>query len=137
MVLLPAIALASQAPLDDPLVTGVACYIAGLAALTAWESYAVPRLQARSILPDVPLLPGQLTQKEKAVPWILPWTADLPVPPPPYEELGGRFRIGVVDGVGQFLTKEEGEEVRGVREKSEEWSAYYGKTVYVYKLRIL
>ena len=62
------------------LLTGLACYAGGLAALTAWEEFVVPELKLRSILPDVPIAKGQLTVRQRRSPWITPLTADGPVP---------------------------------------------------------
>lgn len=112
-------------------------YVVGISALTAWEEYVVPRLKLHSILPDVPLIPGSLNERERNIEWILPWTADSPVPPPTAQNLkrSGRYIVGTVDNVDQYIVIHDTEPptIRGVCEKSSEWSEHYNETVYIYK----
>ena len=123
--------------LDSPLSTGIAFYITGFLLLTAWENAVVPALQLRSILPDIPLLPGQLTQTEKAVAWITPLTANLQTPPPTKETLKkrGNHMVGSRGDVRQFITLETRDIQKGVCEVSREWSEYYKDTVTIFKER--
>lgn len=122
--------------LDSPLSTGVAFYVTGFLLLTAWESVVVPNLQLRSILPDIPFLPGQFTQKEKAVSWITPLT--LQTPPPTKEMLKkhGSYMVGSRDEVRQFITLETKDIHKGVCEVSREWSEYYKDDVTIFKERV-
>jgi len=124
---------------NSPLVTGLFFYIGGFAFLTIWESFVVPVLQLNSILPDIPLIGGQLTQKEKAVPWITPLTANLQTPPPNNKELKirGKYIIGVQGEVQQFITLEKKDLQKGVYEYSKEWSEYYKDEVFVFKKRAI
>ena len=122
-----------------PLLTGLVLYAGGLIGLTVWESLVVPRLKLNSILPDVPLLPGQFTEAERAVPWKTPWTSDLPIPPPTYKDLKLRkeFMIGKEDNVGQFITNVSlKRQIVGVMESSEEWSEYYHHPISIFKRRL-
>lgn len=122
----------------EPWVVGVGIYVVGLAALTAWEEVVVPSLGLRSITPDAPLGLRQFSREERDVPFLTPWTADLPVPPPPYERLETPFCVGKRGAVKQFIVKSESDdvhEVEGVVEKSEAWTEHYGADVIIYKQR--
>jgi hypothetical protein len=123
---------------ESPAFSGVVCYVTGLLLLTAWENVVVPKLQLKSILPDVPLLPGQLTQKQKSVGWITPLTANLQTPPPLREELQsrGKYLVGCRGDVRQFITLESRPNHKGVSEMSQEWSEYYGVDVTIFKERV-
>jgi hypothetical protein len=121
----------------SPVFTGIVCYVTGLVLLTTWENFVVPSLQLESILPDVPLLPGQLTQKEKSVGWITPLTANSHIPPPLIEDLRsrGKHLVGRRGDVRQFITLEARHTHKGVCEESQEWSDHYGVSVTIYKER--
>ena len=121
----------------QPWLVGVGVYVVGFAALTAWEELVVPTFGLRSITPDAPLGLRQFSREERAVPFLTPWTADLPVPPPPYERLETPFCVGSLGGVQQFIAKTEAEihEVEGVVEKSQAWTEHYGADVIIYKQR--
>ena len=129
---------ASLAPSPDveSLVVGVGVYLVGFAVLTAWKNSWRP---ASAWAPGTARARGrrQLTKKQRKVPFLTPWTADLPVPPPPYERLQEPFRVGKRDGVKQMIVKSDGEihAVDGVVEKSDAWSEYYGADVVIYKER--
>lgn len=136
---LPQLSLPEFPPTSDvePWVVGVGIYVVGLAALTAWEEVVVPSLGLRSITPEAPLGLRQFSRRERDVPFLTPWTADLPVPPPPYERLETPFCIGSRGAVQQFIVKSESEihEVEGVVEKSRAWTEHYGADVIIYKQR--
>jgi hypothetical protein len=123
---------------NSPLFTGIVFYVVGFAALTAWENIVVPTLQLNSILPDIPLRPGELTQQEKAVEWLTPYTASLQTPPPDKEDLKtrGKHPLGKRGDVRQFITLETKEIRKGVCEVSPEWSEYYDDEVTIFKDRI-
>ena len=112
--------------------TGAACYAGGLVLLTLWESLAVPRLKLRGLLPDVPAVPGALSEADKAARWIEPLTAESFVPLPTLEELQSRGShvVGRSPTVLQSIYVRSGERgertVAGVEEVSEAWSAHYG-----------
>lgn len=118
----------------DPLLFGVVVYAGSFAALSLWETFVVPRFNLDSTLPET----GSLTRSEKEVPFVTPWTADLPVPPPPYERLDTPFRVAKRGDVGQFIvsapdgcpTKD------GVAELNEEWTKYYGDPVLIFKRKL-
>ena len=120
-----------------PLTTGIACYAVGFLALSAWEHWAVPYFKLHSILPDVPLLPGQLTEQERLVAFITPYTSRLSTPPPTLDELRkrGDYMVGAVEDVCQFITCESHPHIRGVSAPSPEWSSYYGTDVTIFKKR--
>ena len=126
--------------MDSELAWGVVFYASGLIFLTLWEELVVPRLKLRSILPDIPLLPNQLSEAERSTSWILPWTANLPVPPPAYDELSSmdKFRVGRVNNVAQYITVHTPDRfITGVIEKSSEWSQFYkNETIIILKERI-
>ena len=127
-------AAADAAPAMDSgsLLTGIACYAGGLAALTAWEEFVVPELKLRSIVPDVPIVKGQLTVKQKRSPWITPLTADGAVPA--LDDLRkGDVRVGQRNGVAQYLTLDDLRRLSGVQEPSELWSEVYKVPVTMYK----
>lgn len=117
--------------------TGAACYLGSLALLTAWESVAVPRLKLNGILPDVPILPGQLTERELRLPWILPITADQSIPLPDIDSLRDKERhhVGKIEKVSQVISipSERTSIIKGKREVSEEWSSYYGTLICIEK----
>lgn len=126
--------------LSPTLMTGLVCYLGGFATLTAWEQFVVPQLKLKSILPDVPLLPNQLTEAQKHTPWITPLTCDAMVPPPTLETLRGRGKhwVGVVLNANQFITTKSTSEVHTEEPHclcatSEEWSEYYDCDVTIYK----
>lgn len=123
-----------------PFVTGVVCYVGGFVALAAWERWAVPALQLRSSLPDAPLLAGDVSEAERAVPFVTPWTADLPVPPPPYDELACRpdFRVASRGAVGQYIKAGAPPAERpGLVEASQSWERYYGdRPITIFKRRV-
>ena len=125
----------------SPFTTAISVYVVGLILLTAYEELVVPSLKLKSILPDVPLLPGSFTEKEKAVPWITPWTADLVVPPPVFEDLQTlpKYRIGRQGDITQFITARKLQTiVPGVKEVSPEWTAFYNSSeIYIFKERVL
>lgn len=136
---LPQLSLPEFPPTSDvePWVVGVGIYVVGLAALTAWEEVVVPSLGLRSITPEAPLGLRQFSRAERDVPFLTPWTADLPVPPPPYERLERPFCVGSRGAVHQFIAKTEADiqEVEGVVEKSQAWTEHYGADVIIYKQR--
>lgn len=114
------------------LLTGLACYAGGLAALTAWEEFVVPELKLRSILPDVPITEGQLTVRQKRSSWITPLTADGAVPV--LDELrDGDVRVGRRDGIAQYITLDKLPPRPNVQEESEAWSEVYKVPVVIYK----
>lgn len=121
----------------SPLTTGVVLYLGGFLLLTAWERFAVPALKLNSILPDVPLLPGDLREQEKRIPWITPATLRTSVPPPTKDELRKRrsFFVGNTDTLSQFITLESRDLFPGACERSPEWSEYYEEDVCIYKVR--
>lgn len=122
----------------EPWVVGVGIYVVGFAALTAWEEVVAPTFGLHSITPDAPLGLRQFSREERAVPFLTPWTADLPVPPPPYERLEAPFCVGRRGAVKQFIVKGEADdfqEVEGVVEKSQAWTEHYGADVTIYKRR--
>ena len=125
----------------SPFTTAISVYVVGLILLTAYEEFAVPFLKLNSILPDVPLLPGSFTEKEKAVQWITPWTADFVVPPPVFEDLKAltKYRIGRQGDITQFITARKLQTiVPGVKEVSPEWTAFYNSSeIYIFKQRVL
>lgn len=127
--------VASAAPPSGALLTGLVCYVGGLAALTAWEELVVPTLKLRSILPDVPLVDGQLTVRQKEAPWITPLTADGAVPT--LDALrAGDVRVGRREGVAQYLALDAATalpRVPKVQEPSAAWSEVYGVPVTIYK----
>ena len=119
-----------------PLFTGFLFYAIGFILLTYWEENVVPFLKLKSILPDIPLVEGQLTAKQTKTAWIIPLTADNRIPLPTLDELDkkGKHRIGVSDGVVQFITaKSLTFRKAGVQEISEEWSEYYNAPIIVFK----
>lgn len=117
-----------------PLGTGVACYLAGLATLSIWEEVVVPALKLRSILPDVPSVTGQLTERQRNARWITPLTADQRLPLPSLDRLRDRdHRVGSQEGVSQHITVCRLRHVRGLQERSDEWSRFYGTDICVYK----
>jgi hypothetical protein len=118
----------------DPgaLVTGLACYAGGLVALTAWEAFVVPELKLRSILPDVPLVKGQLTVRQVRSPWITPLTADGAIPI--LDDLHkDDVRVGRRDGVAQYVTLRDLPHRPGAQELSTAWSQLYKRRVMIYK----
>ena len=123
--------------IDSPLATGIVFYVSGLIFLSAWEKWVVPSLKLNSILPDVPLLPEQLNEKERKVKFITPLTSSMSVPPPSLENLRerGKYIVGHVDDVNQFITCESRSHVDGVCESSLEGSAYYGTEITIFKER--
>ncbi len=127
--------------MDSELAWGVAFYASGLILLTLWEERVVPRLKLRSILPDIPLLPNELSEAERSTSWILPWTANLPVPPPVYDKLSSmdKFRVGRVNNVAQYITVHTPDHfVTGVVEESLEWSQFYSnQTIIIFKERVV
>lgn len=128
----------ANADLPSPLTTGIACYAIGLIALSAWEKWAVPSLKLNSILPDMPLLPGQLSEAEKRVAFITPCTSSMSTPPPTLEDLRtrGKYLVGRVDDMHQFISCATRPHVNGVSIRSPEWSAYYDADVTIYKARM-
>lgn len=122
---------------STPVTTGVFCYAIGIIALSAWEKWAVPSLKLNSILPDIPLLPGQFTEQERAVKFITPLTSCMSTPPPTLEDLHtrGKYLVGSVGEVNQFITCGSRSHIDGVSMCSSEWSAYYDAEVSIYKER--
>ena len=128
--------MVADVDLHSPLVTGIIFYVTGYAALSVWEEFVVPQLKLRSILPDVPLVDGQLTEKERTEPWITPLTADQTLPLPTLEMLRTKdhHRIGRREGVTQYITTDEKlTRIRGVQEEVEAWNDFYGVPITVYK----
>lgn len=122
----------------SPLVTGITFYVVGFAALTAWENIVVPKLKLNSILPDVPLLPGEFTQKEIAERWITPEMADSSLPPPSLEQLKERKKhfVGKSVNIRQFISCEKCGPLRpGIVDVSAEWTRYYEEEIFIYKER--
>lgn len=122
---------------SSPALFGAAVYVSSFAALTAWEAMAVPWLKRRGVMPDVPMLPGMLTEGEKMVPFATPLTA-IPYPPlPSLEELqdGRRHLVHTSGRVTQHIYTMSGDvSLRDeVREVSDEFSAYYGEDVVIEK----
>jgi hypothetical protein len=112
---------------------GLATYGVTLAGLVAWEQAAAPRLKRRGILPDVPTVPGLLTEEERAAPFLTPLTCDRHVPPPTVEELRerGRHPIGTQGRVTQYIAVDDDAAHRpgvGTCEISHEWTTYYAGT---------
>lgn len=111
----------------------------GMGALMWWDATVVPELKRRSILPDIPLVPGQLTEREKAQPWLTPLTMSRDVYIPTLDRLRTEhpYYIGDRDGVRQYMTAHDVDsckKIPGVQEVSEEWSKLYGGTpVVVFK----
>jgi hypothetical protein len=120
-----------------PFTTAVACYAFGIIALSAWEKWVVPSLKLNSILPDIPLLPGQFTEQERSVKFITPLTSSMSTPPPTLQDLHerGKYLVGSVDEVNQFITCESLSHIEGVSICSSEWSVYYDAEVAIYKER--
>ena len=122
---------------SSPLFTGIVCYAMGLTLLNVWETMIVPALQLRSILPDVPLIPGQFTQAEKSQSWITPLTANTQTPPKETLKERGRHVVGSYGTVRQLITLDTSHVTQtGVREVSPEWSEYYDDTVVIFKERM-
>ena len=91
-----------------------------------------------SILPDVPLLFGEFTQKEIAEAWISPQMADSSVSPPSLEQLKERKKhmVGKSITIRQFITCDNHQGLRsGVVEVSKEWTDYYDEEIVIYKER--
>lgn len=142
--------VATQFPtelIDTPMATatdievGLSVYGASLVALTAWESLAVPRLKRRGLFPDVPTLPGMLSEKEKMEPFVTPLTADRYVPPPALEQLKTmpRYLVGQRGRVAHFITADTDglTVVPNVCEVSEAWSDFYGVPIGIMKAVVL
>lgn len=135
---LPApVAQAIQHFTPTPFTTGLACYAFGIIALSAWEKWVVPSLKLNSILPDIPLLPGQLTEQERCVNFITPFTASTSTPSPTLQDLHerGKYLVGSVGEVNQFITCESLSHIEGVSIRSPEWSVYYDAEIAIYKER--
>lgn len=110
--------LAAADPFADPVFTGAAAadcstppvlscllfYFVGMAALTAWDEWALPRLQQRGIMPKIPGEYDRTKDLEPLQPirWLTPLTADRAVPLP-VEIDDACVRIGTVDGAHQFI----------------------------------
>lgn len=119
----------------DPAVTAIAFYAFGVVALGVWESIVVPWLGAATSLPSKP---RRLSRSDRDDAWIVPWTADLPVPPPDYATLCalGSFKVGACGAVDQLITARHLDAVRSTtRAVSPEWSDYYGRKIVIYKVR--
>ena len=119
--------------------TGMACYVSGMIGLAAWEYAAVPRLKRHGILPDVPLIDGDLAEHQKDLKWMTPLTCDDKLPLPTLEELTKRrtHRIGCIGGVYQIISVDPPfcyPRVR-VAERSHVWSTHYNQTIYIFKVR--
>ena len=126
---------------QSPIATGLLLYILAIGGLNAWEAYAVPLLKLKKILPDVPTAPGQLTEEQKAVPWITLLTADQRLPLPDKDAIlvqDSVHQIGSSKGIPQFVTATEANtnplpRFRGVQEPSDEWSAHYNTSIVIFK----
>lgn len=118
-----------------PLFTGLVFYVTTMCFLYFWETVAVPVLKLKSIIPDVPLVKGQLTEKEKHAKWITPLTADRRIPIPDIEDIEKKQQhmIGILDGIPQYITSEPLKTYKGVQEQSTDWSEYFGKPTFIYK----
>lgn len=119
----------------EPLAVGLVLYLVGWTALTAWEEHGVPFLKRQFPMLDIPYVKGQLTLRQKDVPWITPLLFSGPVPPPTLDALLEKrhFCIGHRQGMAQFITFESRDALPGVCERSEEWSDWYGADVMVFK----
>lgn len=119
----------------DSFFTGLCFYLVTLASLVAWETWVVPVLKSRSILPDIPLVEGQLTEEQKRQPWIVPLTSDQSLPLPTWNTLveKRRHRIGRCEGVTQYIVPDELPTIDGVQKVSSEWSTHYDHCVSVLK----
>lgn len=116
--------------------TGILFYAISFAALTAYEAFAVPQLKLHGIIPDVPLIAGMLTEREKQAPMITPITADMSVPPPDIRAIrSSPHRVGAREGVPQFIAVPEiAPPLRpSACEKSEEWTDFYGEPICIFK----
>jgi hypothetical protein len=121
---------------DSPsLRAGALCYAGSLCALLAWEAWAVPPLKRVGVLPDVPSVPGALSERQRAQAFVVPLTADQSLPLPTWDALvaEGRHRVGRVGGVTHYILPGDVPAIRGVQEPSEPWSAHYGARVSVLK----
>lgn len=123
--------------ISDDLVFGAACYVGSFALLSAWEGVVVPRLKLRGIIPDVPILPGALSERERAARWIVPLTSDRRVPLPDLETLRtqGHHCVGKAEGVPQLisLATPDARESPGVRVVHSDWSDFYETPILLYK----
>lgn len=134
MFLTYAYLLAFILPISDSVVVGIACYVCGFVALSAWEAAVVPELKVRAILPDVPREKGMLTEAQMRVPWIQPLTAERI---PRLEDLRMEdIRVGSRMTIAQYISLDTSlATIRGLQVVSPEWSALYNTSVIVYKKR--
>lgn len=118
---------------ESPLFTGILFYVSTLLALTLWEEFVVPMLKRSGTLPDIPLVDGQLTETEKAYPFITPQTTSQNVPMLSEFEALDRFFVGSREGVPQYITLKALRTLRGLQTESKEWSIHYDTPVFIYK----
>lgn len=117
---------------------GMVCYLGGLAGLTLWEDRVAPRLKKQGIIPDVPLIEGDITEAQRDLKWMTPLTCDQHLPLPSLEMLRekGVHRIGSIGGIHQMITLAPPKTYPLQVTTSPEWSSHYNTTVYIYKQRI-
>lgn len=118
---------------------GLTVYAVGMGSLFLWETFAVPGLKVRGIIPDEPLVPGALTEREKRAPWIKPLTYNSAAPVPSEDDLASKEHhyVGTQEWVPQYITFRDTARIQaGVCEKSDEWSDLYGKDVYIFKRKV-
>lgn len=126
----------------DPNLEAAVLYGGGIASLVWWERAVVPILKRRGIVPDVPLVRGALTERQKDLRWITPLTCDNQVPPPALEDLRTRkrgHRVGTFGGVHQLISLNPSVVPQGNSSQSccsPEWSEYYNTTVYIFKKKV-
>jgi len=141
MTISSAFATATEAPAPAPseMVMFAGIWLISLGFLTAFETIVVPLLKLNSILPDVPLVPGQLTERQKATPFICPLTVDREIILPTLDRLRKPepYYVGKRLGIKQYITAystQEYRHVKGVQQRSEQWSKFYcNNTVVVFK----
>lgn len=119
---------------------GILCYATGLATLTVWEEVVVPKLKLKGWIPDKPLNPRALSERDKAAKWVVPLTADRTVPLPNFDELveRGPFPVGRTATATQliYVGEDRAKQTPGVDEVSAEWSKFYkGETIRIRKVR--
>ena len=119
---------------------GMFCYVGGMVGFTMWEYKVVPQLKRKGIIPDVPLIEGDITEAQKDLKWMTPLTCDNQLPLPTFDDLKnkGAYRIGSTNGIHQVitLTPSKAYPLDKVAVRSLEWSLHYNTTVFIHKQRI-
>lgn len=122
---------------SSPALFGAAVYVSSFAALTVWETQAVPRLKRRGIMPDVPTLPSMMTEEEKMTPFATPLTAISYPPLPALEELrdGRRHLVDTSGRMTQhiYLMTEDVSLREEVCTVSDEFSDFYEEPIVIEK----